>query len=83
MANAPALSRSGQTSPLGKLTEPVGPFKIPIETKEILEREARRAGLTLNEFLRELAMIRAHGIEAMRRLYEERTAVVRGTEEER
>ena len=68
---------------MGKLTEPVGPFKIPLETKEILEREARRAGLNLNEFIRELVMIRAHGQEEMQKLYESRIAVVRGTGEER
>ncbi len=77
------LSRTGTTSPLGKLTEPVGPYKLPLETKEILEQEARRVGLTLNEFLRELAMIRAHGTAMMRSLYDERIAVVGGKEEER
>lgn len=74
----PAFSRTGTTSPLGKLTEPVGPYKLAPETKEILEREARRAGLTLNEFLRDLAMIRAHGAEVIAKLYDERIAVVRG-----
>ena len=78
-----SFSRTGVTSPLGKLTEPIGPFKVPVETKEILEREARCAGLTLNEFLRDLAMIRAHGSEEIRRLYADRIAVVRGKIDDR
>lgn len=76
------LSRSGETSPLGKLTEPIGPVKISVDTKEALDREARRAGLTTNEFVRELIMVRVHGKEEMRRLYEERIAVVAGKGEE-
>lgn len=77
-----ATARTGRSNPLGKLTEPVGPVKIPIETKGILEHEARRAGLTLNEFVRDLMMIRAHGEETIRRLYEERIGVVCGKAEE-
>ena len=78
-----AFSRSGITHPLGKLTEPVGPFKIPQETKELLERDARTAGLTLNEFIRELVMIRAHGRWEMKTLYDSRISVVTGMVEER
>lgn len=81
--NPTQFSRTGITSPLGKLTEPVGPYKIPQETKEILEIESRRAGLTLNEFLRDLAMIRAHGVDAITKLHEERINVVLGKEGKR
>jgi len=76
------LSRSGTTSPIGKLTRPLGPYKVPEETAEILEQEARKAGLNLNEFLRDLAMIRAHGEDFMVNLHRHRIAVVLGKVEE-
>ncbi len=75
----PLFSRSGVTSPLGKLTEQIPAVRIAGETKEVLEVEARKAGLTLQEFVREVLVIRAHGINAVRRMYEERCRVVSGS----
>jgi hypothetical protein len=72
-------SRSGVTSPLGKLTAEIPKLKVPEETREILEGEARKAGLTLSEFVRDLLIIRAHGEDAVKSLYARRVAVVAGT----
>lgn len=78
-----AFQRTGVTSVIGKLTEPVGPVKIPCETKELLERAAKEAGLTLNEFMRDLLMLRAHGEEVMTSLHQHRMDVVLGKGGER
>lgn len=78
-----SLSRNGTTSLIGKLTHPLGPYKVPEETADILEQEARKAGLNLNEFLRDLAMIRAHGEDFMVNLHRQRIAVVLGKAEEK
>ena len=72
------FSRSGATSPLGKLTEQVPAIKIDGETKELLEQQARAAGLPLQEFVRELLRIRAHGLGTIQKIYAERLSVVSG-----
>lgn len=82
-SNDPAFSRNGTTSPLGKLTEQIPAFKIDGETKELLEQQAKSAGLCLHEFVRELLMIRARGLDTMQRLYAERLSVVSGKVEEK
>lgn len=80
--SSPSFSRSGSTSPLGKLTEQIPAIRVSGETKEALEVEARRAGLTLQEFVRDLLVIRAHGLDTVRKLYADRLAVVSGSEKE-
>lgn len=80
---APLLSRSGRSNPLGKMTAEIPKFRVPEETHEALEREARLAGLSLTEFIRELLMIRAHGEEEVASLYARRLAVVAGKGRER
>ncbi len=77
-----SLSRSGSTSPLGKLSyektvrlaEPVG---------EELERQARDLGLGVGEYIREVLTIKALGYDHVRRLYEARLEMVSGTGSER
>ena len=76
------FSRSGTSSPLGKLTEQIPAVKIDGETKELLERQARLAGLPLQEFVRELLTIRAHGLDTVQKLYAARLSVVSGKVEE-
>lgn len=71
-------SRSGVTSTLGKLTAEIPKLKVPEETREILEAEARKAGLSLSEFVRDLLIIRAHGKDAVVSLYAQRVDVVAG-----
>jgi hypothetical protein len=83
MGNKPQFSRSGKTSPLGKRTAPIPATKVSEETKEILERQAREAGLPLMEFIREFLEIRAHGLDTMQRLHAERLQVVSGKVQEK
>lgn len=72
------LSRSGASSPLGKLTFQAK-VNLPEETGEILSREARRLVLSLSEFLRDALMVRAHGLDYVRSLYDSRLQSVAGT----
>lgn len=81
--NRAAFSRNGSTCPFGKLTAPVGPYKLPEETKAILEREAVALGMTLNEFLRDLAIVRAHGKDHVESVHIQRITVVAGKVEEK
>jgi hypothetical protein len=76
------LSRSGTTSPLGKFTAKIPEIRLPDDTKDELERQARCAGLGLNEYVRELLMIRAHGIDMVRSLYDRRLKLVAGMSDE-
>lgn len=72
------LSRSGSSSPLGKLSfettvrvaEPVG---------EELERQARVLGMTLTEYVRDILTIKAVGYDHVRKLYQDRLEMVAGT----
>lgn len=72
------LSRNGTTSPLGKLSAEIK-VRVPEDTREALEQQARSAGMGLSEFIREMLLIRAHGMDMVRRLYEDRLAMVAGT----
>lgn len=76
------LSRSGSTNPLGKLSAQIGAIRVSEETHEELERQARDAGLGLSEYVREVLMIRAHGIDMVRSLYERRLRLVAGMSDE-
>jgi hypothetical protein len=73
-----SLSRSGVTSPLGKLSAEIK-VRVSESTRDELEQQARTAGMGLSEFLREILLIRAHGIDMVRSLYETRLALVAGT----
>lgn len=72
-------SRSGVTSPFGKLTAEVPKFRVPEETHDILEREARSVGMSLSEFVRELCIVRAHGVDYVAKLHAERVRLVAGS----
>lgn len=72
------FSRSGATSPLGKLTEQIPAIRIPGETKALLEQQSRLAGLPLQEYVRELLLIRAHGLSTVQSMYSARAEVVSG-----
>ena len=71
------FSRAGNTSPLGKLTAEVK-FRLDESTFDGLEAEARKAGLTVSEFLRDLVMVRVHGASFVRSIYEARLQLVVG-----
>ena len=79
----PAFSRSPDTCVLGKRSAELPKLRVPEETKEILEERAKRAGMTLTEFMTWRAMIDAHGIETVQKLQAERLKVVAGTVRER
>lgn len=76
-SSSTAFSRSGATSPLGKLSyetkvrvaEPVG---------EELERQARSLGRGVTEYIREILTIKALGYDHVRRLYQDRLEMVAG-----
>lgn len=72
------FSRTGVTSPFGKLTVPVGPYKLPEETVALIDEQASRLGITRNEFLRDLAILRAHGKEVVESVHIRRVSVVAG-----
>jgi hypothetical protein len=72
------FARCGSTSPLGKLTAEFPKFKAHEETFEEANRLAREAGMPLSEWLRNLVMIRVHGIDMVVRMHQERLSVVAG-----
>lgn len=74
----PMPSRSGVTHPLGKFTAKFPPWKGPESTKEILERKAARLGLSLAGYLRELAIVNAHGVDTLKSLHGARLEAVAG-----
>ncbi|OGT57551.1 MAG: hypothetical protein A3E01_08415 [Gammaproteobacteria bacterium RIFCSPHIGHO2_12_FULL_63_22] len=78
----PAFSRNGSTSPFGKLTEQIPAIRLSGETKAALEHEARRVGLPLQEFVRELLVVRAHGEDTVKMMYARRVVVVSGKSRE-
>lgn len=75
-------SRSNSSNPLGKLTAEIPKMKVSEETKEILELEARKVGMTLTEFARSVLEVRAHGFDMVARLQADRLRVVAGMGEE-
>jgi hypothetical protein len=77
-----SLSRTGQTNPLGKFTAEFPKFKGPEETHELATRLAREQDMTLAEWVRELVMIRVHGIDMMTTLHADRLRGVAGMGEE-
>lgn len=74
----PMSSRSGVSHPLGKFTAKFPPYKGPESTKEILEKKAARLDMSLAEYLRELAIIHAHGVDTLKSLHVSRIEAVAG-----
>lgn len=76
------LSRSGSTSPLGKLS-----YETKVRVAEVvgeeLERQARDLGLGTGEYIREVLTIKALGYDYVRKLYQDRLEMVAGTGAER
>jgi hypothetical protein len=82
LAMVTSLSRSGVTSPFGKLTASFPAWKGPEETLEGAQRLARAAGVPLSEWIRMVVMVRVHGIDAVVRMHEDQIRVVAGMDEE-
>jgi len=78
MDSGAAFARSGFTSTLGGMTAEIPKIRVPEETKEILDREARKAGLNTSEFVRYLLMVRAHGVENMVSMEQQRLQIIAG-----
>lgn len=79
----PMASRGLSSSPLGKLTAEVKSFRIPEATHEALERMSHDAGFgSVQEFVRELVMVRVHGFDTLAKLHADRLRVVAGTSRE-
>ena len=72
-----SLSRSGSTSPLGKLS-----YETKVRVAELvgeeLERQARSLGMGIGEYIREVLTIKALGYDHVRRLYQDRLEMVAG-----
>ena len=81
MAEA-SFARSGLSSPFGGMTAEIPKLRVPEDTKDILEREARKAGLNLSEFVRYLLMVRAHGVDVMVSMEQQRLKIIAGKGEE-
>lgn len=76
------LSRAGSTNPLGKLSAKIPEIRCTETMHDELERQAREAGMGLSEYVREVLMIRAHGVDMVRSLYEARLRMVAGMQDE-
>lgn len=74
----PMFSRSGLSSPLGGMTAEIPKIRVPEETKDILDKEARKAGLNTSEFVRYLLMVRAHGVDGMVSMEQARLKIIAG-----
>ncbi len=74
----PAFSRSIPSPLIGTYDAQLPAIRVHSETKRILDRLAHEAGLPLNEFVRLLVMVRAHGVAEVAKVQESRLAVVSG-----
>lgn len=72
------MSRGVPSAIIGKYTDQIPAIRIAPETKDELERQAHDAGVNLNEFVRLLLMIRAHGLDTVLKVQEQRLRVVSG-----
>lgn len=78
----PLLSRSGTSCPFGKLRTEVK-TKVDDDTADMVAKEARNAGMTVSEWLRDLVLLRVRGEDYLRSVYERRVAAVLGKGPER
>ena len=75
---SPNFSRSGTTSPLGKLDSELPKQRISGLTLAALIRQAAENDMTLAEYVRMVLDIRAHGVDALSRMHGERIKRVAG-----
>ena len=77
-----SLSRQTRSqSQLGKCTEEIR-ARVPYQIKEEFLRMANDLGMTESEMLREIIIVRVLGVDAVRRLYDERVSLVAGIAQE-
>ena len=71
--------RTGYTHPFGKLDdEPLPATKVPTAVKQKLQADASKAGLPLQEYLRELVTIAAMGSDVVKDAYAKRIDAIAG-----
>lgn len=75
-SNIPAFSRSGTTSPFGKLDDRIEAFKIESEVKTKFAARAAAARKPPTEFLRDVMRVVAFGPDEVKRMHEEGVDVV-------
>ena len=75
--DTPLASRSGNSNPFGKCTEEVR-AKVPYVIKEGLSRLVNESGMSEAEYVREVLMVHVLGVDAVRKLNEERLQRVAG-----
>ena len=78
----PMFSRSGESCLLGKRTEEVR-SRVPGETIDVLNRQAREVGMSLSEYVCWKLMIEAHGFDHVAKLQSQRLAVIAGNGKEK
>lgn len=72
-----AFSRSGETCIFGKCTAELPKVRVPDETAEIIRRKAIDSGYSsVTEYLKQLILINAHGLDTVLRLQQERIAKI-------
>ena len=72
------LSRSGSTSPLGKLDDELPKQRISSLTKSELQRQANECDMPLAEYIRVKLDVIAFGPDMVRRMHRERADLVVG-----
>lgn len=77
-----ALSRSGRTSPRGKLDAVISPIRVDEETHAIIRKLAAEQGLNPSEWVRELVMVRCYGVDALLASQRDRLMSVAGMSQE-
>lgn len=70
------LSRSGESSPLGKLTFEVPKTKLDEQTGEVVTKRRQALGLSLSEYVRLVLQVHAHGVDHLNSLQRARLEVV-------
>lgn len=78
MAQTPMASRTGFSSPFGKLDAELPKQAISGLTLAGLQRVASENDMTLAEFVRTVLDVRVHGVDAMKRMHGERIERVVG-----
>ena len=72
------FARTGHSGIFGKLNRELK-IRIDDETGDVLDRPARDAGMSTTEFVRDVLMVRAHGVGRIQSMYEARMKAVSGT----
>lgn len=76
MKSSTVFMRGKDSCVLGKRTAELPKAHVPEETKEIIERKAKVAGMSVAEYLAWVAMIHAHGLATVKKLQDERLQVL-------